>query len=95
MDGDRYQVDTVGGGGGFRGTWGAGRGLWTKMVASLAAAGLSGGNCLLQVSLVASFGRCRSLWLQLAAAGLSGGDCLLQGRCEAVILAPLLMVLLL
>ena len=65
VDGDRYQVDTVGGGGGFCGTWGAGRGLWTKMVASLAAAGLSGGNCLL------------------------------QGRCEAVTLAPLLMVLLL
>ena len=29
-----------------------------------------------------------------AAASLSGGNCLLQGRCEAVILAPLLMVLL-
>ena len=49
----------------FCGAWGAGRGLWTKMVASL------------------------------AAAGLFGGDCLLQGRCEAVTLAPLLMVLLL
>ena len=30
-----------------------------------------------------------------AAAGLSGGNWLLQGRCEAVTLAPLLMVLLL
>ena len=37
----------------FCGTWGAGRGLWTKMVASLAAAGLSGCNWPLQVSLAA------------------------------------------
>ena len=73
VDGDRYQVDTVGGGGGFCGTWGAGRGLWTKMVASLAAAGLSGGNWPLQVSL-AAIGRCRSFWRQLSAAGLSGGQ---------------------
>ena len=114
VDGDRYQVDTVGGGGGFaeRGERGGvfGRKWWRvwplqvslaaivccrSLWRQLAAAGLSGGNCLLQVSLVASFGRCRSLWLQLAAAGLSGGDCLLQGRCEAVTLVPLLMVLLL
>ena len=79
----------------FCGTWGAGRGLWTKMVASLAAAGLSGGNWPLQVFLAAIV-CCRSLWWPvLAAAGLSGGNCLLQGRCEAVTLAPLLMVLLL
>ena len=51
---------------------GVGRGLWSlvfKMVASLAVAGLSGGNWLLQGRLAASFGRCRSLWWQLAAAG--------------------------
>ena len=53
VDGDRYQVDTVGG---------------VKDVL-------------------------RNVWL--AAAGLSGGNWLLQGRCEAVTLAPLLMVLLL
>jgi len=35
----------------------------------LAAAGLSGGNWLLQGRLAASFGRCRSLWRQLSAAG--------------------------
>ena len=35
----------------------------------LAAAGLSGGNWLLQGRLAAIFGRCRSLWRQLAAAG--------------------------
>ena len=42
----------------------------------------------------------RGLWslkmvARLAAAGFSGGNWLLQGRCEAVTLAPLLMVLLL
>ena len=47
-------------------------------------------------------GRCRSLWRQLTAAGPSGGKfrrCRsiwrLQGRCKAVTLTPLLMVLLL
>ena len=52
-------------------------------------------------------GRCRAVWRQvwplrvclaanLAAAGLSGGKFWpLQGRCRAVTLAPLLMVLLL
>ena len=29
VDGDRYQVDTVGGQRRFCGTWGAGRGLWS------------------------------------------------------------------
>ena len=65
--------------------------------AAAAAAGPSGGK----------FGRCRSIWRQvwplqgrlaasLAAAGLFGGKFWpLQGRCEAVTLAPLLMVLLL
>ena len=32
---------------------------------------------------------------RLAAAGVSGGNWLLQGRCKAIALAPLLMVLLL
>ena len=68
------------------------RSLWRQ----LAAAGPSGGEFWpLQVSL-AAIGCCRAVWRQvLAAAGLSGGNCLLQGRCEAVTLAPLLMVLLL
>ena len=67
VNGDRYQVDTVGGRGGFaeRGERGGVFGV----------AGLSGGSWLLQGRLAASFGRCRSLWRQLAAAGP------LQGRC--------------
>ena len=58
VDGDRYQVDTVGGRGGFaeRGERGGVLGVW-----------------LLQGRLATSFGRCRSLWRQLAAAGPSGG----------------------
>ena len=66
MNGDRYQVDTVGGRGGFaeRGERGGVFGV----------AGLSGGSWLLQGRLAASFGRCRSLWRQLAAAGPSGGE---------------------
>ena len=85
MDGDRYQVDTVGGGGGFaeRGERGGvfGRKWWRVWP--------------LQVSL-AAIGCCRAVWWPvLAAAGLSGGNWLLQGRCKAVALAPLLMVLLL
>ena len=66
VNGDRYQVDTVGGRGGFaeRGERGGVFGV----------AGLSGGSWLLQGRLAASFGRCRSLWRQLAAAGPSGGE---------------------
>ena len=73
VDGDRYQVDTVGGGGGFaeRGERGGvfGRKWWRVWP--------------LQVSL-AAIGRCRAVWRQvLAAAGLSGGNWLLQGRCTS------------
>jgi hypothetical protein len=107
VNGDRYQVDTVGGRGGFaeRGERGGVFGV----------AGLSGGSWLLQGRLAASFGRCRSLWRQLAAAGPSGGEfwplqvslaaigccravwrqLAAAGPCKAVALAPLLMVLLL
>ena len=63
VDGDRYQVDTVGGGGGFCGTWGAGRGLWScrSLWRQLAAAGPSGGKFWpLQVSL-AAIGCCRAV----------------------------------
>ena len=85
VDGDRYQVDTVGGRGGFaeRGERGGvfGRKWWQVWP--------------LQVSL-AAIGCCRAVWRQvLAAADLSGGNWLLQGRCKAIALAPLLMVLLL
>ena len=67
------------------------RSLWRQ----LSAAGPSGGKFWpLQVSLAAIV-CCRAVWRRvLAAAGLFGGNCLLQGRCEAVTLAPLLMVLL-
>ena len=69
----------------FCGTWGAGRGLWTKMVASLAAAGLSGGNWPLQVFLAAIV-CCRSLWWPvLAAAGLSGCNWPLQVSLAAIV----------
>ena len=93
VNGDRYQVDTVGGRGGFaeRGERGGVFGV----------AGLSGGSWLLQGRLAASFGRCRSLWRQLAAAGPSGGkfwplqvSLAAISCCRAVALAPLLMVLL-
>ena len=74
VNGDRYQVDTVGGRGGFaeRGERGGVFGV----------AGLSGGSWLLQGRLAASFGRCRSLWRQLVAAGPCGGNWLLQGRAR-------------
>ena len=73
VDGDRYQVDTVGGRGGFaeRGERGGvfGRKWWRVWP--------------LQVSL-AAIGCCRAVWRQvLAAAGLSGGNWLLQGRCTS------------
>ena len=73
VDGDRYQVDTVGGRGGFaeRGERGGvfGRKWWQVW--------------LLQVSL-AAIGCCRAVWWPvLAAAGLSGGNWLLQGRCTS------------
>ena len=61
VNGDRYQVDTVGGRGGFaeRGERGGVFGV----------AGLSGGKFWsLQVSL-AAIGCCRAVWRQLAAAG--------------------------
>ena len=81
------------------GKFGRCRSIWRLQVylaASLATAGPFGGKFWpLQVSLAAIV-CCRAVWWQvLAAAGLSGGNCLLQGRCEAVTLAPLLMVLLL
>ena len=50
-----------------KGEWGGPPPPFVQVVA--AAAGLSGGNCLLQGRLAASFGRCRSLWRQLSAAG--------------------------
>ena len=73
VDGDRYQVDTVGGRGGFaeRGERGGvfGRKWWRVWP--------------LQVSL-AAIGCCRAVWWPvLAAAGLSGGNWLLQGRCTS------------
>ena len=56
-------------------------------------AGLAAAGLVLQVCLAASLA---SLAASLAAAGLSGGKFWpLQGRCRAVTLAPLLMVLLL
>ena len=63
------------------------RPLQGRLAASLAAAGPSGGK----------FGRCRSIWRQvLAAAGPIWRQVWpLQGRCKAVTLAPLLMMLLL
>ena len=67
VNGDRYQVDTVGGRGGFaeRGERGGVFGV----------AGLSGGSWLLQGRL-AAIGCCRAVWRRvLAAAGP------LQGRC--------------
>ena len=58
-----------------------------------AAAGPLQGRCTGEKG---EWGRSPPPFVQVAAAavGLFGGNCLLQGRCEAVTLAPLLMVLL-
>ena len=72
------------------GKFGRCRSIWRLQVylaASLATAGPFGGK----------FGRCRSIWRQvLAAAGPIWRQVWpLQGRCKAVTLAPIIMVLLL